>query len=91
MSGTLTSVIVNDTAVAVAYFFVALGVGHLQMEFLKAREDRRALRAANIDLLVTGLHTVPALLLVFTQNWQVFVAEAAANWLATFYGVRRLG
>ncbi len=80
----------NDTLVALAYFFVALLTAHMQMEFLKAREERRAISAANIDLLVTVLHSVPTVLLVLTHNWQVFLAEAAANWIATYFGVTKL-
>lgn len=80
----------TNELVAVCYFFVALVTAHLQLEFLKARDERRALRAAVVDFFVTGLHGVPVVLLVFMANWQALVAEAVANFVATYWGVRRL-
>jgi hypothetical protein len=80
----------DNTYVALGYFFIALLTAHLQLEFLRAREERRAFKAAAVDFAVTGLHAVPVLLLVMQDNWQVLVAEALANFVATYWGVRRL-
>jgi uncharacterized membrane protein YhaH (DUF805 family) len=78
------------SVVAVLYFFLALLVAWMQMEFLRARDLRRAGVAATIDMVNTGLHYVPILLVVFQFNWLVIVAECLANFVASYYGVRRL-
>jgi hypothetical protein len=77
-------------ALAGGYFFCALLLAWLQMEFLRFRDERRAGLAATIDALNTGLAYVPVMLLVFQQVWLVIPAEMAANALASYWGVRRL-
>ena len=78
-------------AVAVAYFFLALLLAWLQLEFLRFRDERRAGLAAAVDALNTGLVYVPVMLLVFQEVWLVIPAEMLANAVASYWGVRRLG
>lgn len=75
---------------ALGYFGVALLIAWLQMEYLRARDERRALAAANIDALNTGLIYLPVALLVVFNNWWIVLADVAANWVASYLGVRKL-
>lgn len=78
-----------DLIVAGAYFLVALCIAHLQIAWLDARDQRHPLRAANIDAVLTALHYVPLALLIVTNNWLVIAGDVAANWVASYTGVKR--
>jgi hypothetical protein len=78
-----------DALWALAYFCLAYCIGRLQLSWLAAYHARDALRAANTDALLTALHYVPLALLIVTQNWLVIVADVAANWIASYQGVKR--
>lgn len=85
-----TTKMTDDIALAGLYFFVAFFLARLQMGWLRAREERKALTAANLDAMMTLLHYVPIALLIVSENWWVIGADVAANWLASYLGVKEL-
>lgn len=78
-----------DVLLALAYFVVALLIAHLQIAWLNARDAKAPLRAANIDAVLTALHYVPLALLIVTENWLVILGDVAANWCASYTGVKK--
>lgn len=79
----------SDILLALGYFLVALCIAHLQIAWLDARDQRHPLKAANTDALLTALHYAPLALLIVGNNWWVILSDVAANWIASYTGVKR--
>lgn len=78
-----------NTLIALVYFVFSVANDYLNVEWHTARESFRRLRAANISLTMGIIMWSPYVLLVFTQNWQIVLADLAGNWFGSYFGVAK--
>lgn len=76
-------------AIIVVYFCLCLVSNRLSIAWLQARDDGKAVRAANIDALKEVIDWVPIVAFVVYQEWYMIVAGVLASWLGSYYGLRK--
>lgn len=79
-----------NAVVAILWLPVAYLIAHLQMEVLRHRDSRQALKAALCDFSVDITLSISVMIFVFTENALIFLAGALGSACATYFGVRRL-
>ena len=78
----------TEILIASCYFVLIVLSNSLSIAWLTARDSGKALRAANIDALKELVDWVPIISFVIYQKWYFIAVGVAANWVASFYGIR---
>lgn len=76
-----------DFAIAAGYFVIGCFSDGLGVAWHSAREDGKAILAANLGILIAILNWIPLVLLVVNENWLVLVADSLGAWVGTYWGV----
>jgi hypothetical protein len=82
--------VILEIAIAAAWFVIAAATDYLSVAWQEAREQRHAVRCANLAVLLEAV-SWGAILFAFAGLWSVVAASLAGSWLGSWYGVRRAG
>ena len=76
--------------IACLYFLMSLFSDTLAVFWHQARENRRALDAANLGALMAALAWLPLVLLITQGNWLIIIADIAGGWAGSYLAIRKL-